>query len=95
MNDLMREKFEEYADEKGFDLSFYFFDDDKSYSNGDTRLAFEIYSNSWQASRDAEIELPTSSEIAVSQDTVHLTVMDYTLEKCKEAIKSSGYKVKE
>lgn len=49
----------------------------------------------WQGRGTVGIELPASSEIAVSQDQAHLTAVDYTLEKCKQSLKSAGYRVKE
>lgn len=98
MSDLMRDQFELYANEKGFDLSFCFFDDDKSYSNEDTRLAFEIYSKAWQASRAVEIELPDRLELehgyggGVLKKDPHGDYLDR--DDVIESIKSSGYRVK-
>jgi hypothetical protein len=96
MSDLMREQFEEYAEETGFDLSFYFFDDDKMFAEEDTRLAFEIYKAAWKASRAVEIELPVKyfSPDGASTNAGD-SVRNMTIEACIYNIREAGFKIKE
>ncbi|GEM_PF-3311550 len=79
-----REKFEEWADDKGFCLDCKFFEDGNNYEDADTRLAFDI----WQASRAAlVVELPETVRVYEWHDFMR----EYEV---REAIQSAGITVK-
>ncbi|WP_185859278.1 hypothetical protein [Vreelandella populi] len=50
--DVMREKFEEFAEDKGMSLDERFFEEGNNYVDDDTRLAFEIWSAAHAAALD-------------------------------------------
>lgn len=50
--DVMREQFEEFAEDKGMSLDERFFEDGNNYVDDDTRLAFEIWSAAYSAALD-------------------------------------------
>lgn len=84
--EVMRENFEEWANDKGFCLDCRFFEEGNNYEEPDTALAFEI----WQASRAAiVIELPPREKSqqwmsdyddgAVSGNNSAIEIMKYRL----------------
>lgn len=50
--EVMREQFEEWADDYGFCMDERFFEDGNSYIDEDTRLAFDIWRAAYCAALD-------------------------------------------